>query len=67
MNTFPTSLPTLKVRRPAFRVICAWCQQDIRSVHPDEQLTADSHGICPPCARRYFEIDIERALAIRAA
>jgi hypothetical protein len=57
MNT--PSLPNSSARRPAFRVICAWCQQDIEGTQPAENLTGDSHGICAPCARRHFGCELE--------
>jgi hypothetical protein len=47
-------------QRPAFRVVCAWCEQPIEGTTPDAStLTGTSHGICPPCARRHFGLDLE--------
>jgi hypothetical protein len=46
-------------RRPAFRVVCAWCEQPLKSAKPATGLTATSHGICAPCARRHFGLDLE--------
>jgi hypothetical protein len=45
--------------RPAFRVVCAWCEQDIESAPPAPGLTGTSHGICAACALRHFGLDLE--------
>jgi hypothetical protein len=50
--------------RPAFRVLCAWCEQPIKQVKPaatvsTAALTRTSHGICKPCALLHFGFDLE--------
>lgn len=50
-HSFPDS-------RPVFRVVCAWCKQSIDGVPPPAGLTGDTHGICQPCARQHFGIEL---------
>jgi hypothetical protein len=58
MNAMP-NLESSRVRsRPAFRVLCAWCEQTIECAKPSTGLTGTSHGICAPCARRHFGLDL---------
>jgi hypothetical protein len=45
--------------RPAFRILCAWCEQVIDKAQPAAGLSGASHGICLPCARRHFGLDLE--------
>jgi hypothetical protein len=45
--------------RPVFRVLCAWCDQPIEQARRDATLSGTSHGICVPCARRHFGLDLE--------
>jgi hypothetical protein len=60
MTALPNPPPTaIASSRPAFRVICAWCEQPIESAKPATGLTMTSHGICAPCARRHFGLDLE--------
>jgi hypothetical protein len=54
MNTLPRSQTG---RRPALRVCCAWCEQSLDPA-PPEPLAETSHGICAPCAWRYFGMEI---------
>jgi len=56
MQTPPCSLNS---SRPVFRVLCAWCDQPIEQARRDAGLSGTSHGICAPCARRHFGIDLE--------
>ncbi|MEP6671924.1 MAG: hypothetical protein ABJF10_22370 [Chthoniobacter sp.] len=47
--------------RPAFRVLCAWCEQPIEQTTPvAASLSGTSHGICAPCAQQHFGLDLER-------
>jgi hypothetical protein len=61
MNMIATQLPQCSrpASRPAFRVLCAWCEQPIEQATARERLTGNSHGICVPCARRYFGVELE--------
>ena len=45
--------------RPVFRVLCAWCERPIQPPVPPERLTGNSHGICIPCARQYFGMELD--------
>jgi len=57
-----TEIPqcSLSGSRPAFRVVCAWCEQSIEQAKPvGASLSGTSHGICAPCARRHFGVDLE--------
>jgi hypothetical protein len=56
MSPSPSSLAN---SRPAFRVLCAWCEQPIEQARPATGLTGTSHGICAPCARQHFGLDLE--------
>jgi hypothetical protein len=48
------------VGRPAFRVLCAWCEEPIEQTRPAAgPLKGTSHGICAPCARRYFGLNLD--------
>jgi len=67
MNPHPTSLSSDSASRPSFRVICAWCDQSIDHEPPASGLSADSHGICPPCARRHFGVILESVFVEHAA
>ncbi len=67
MNTHPNHPRPETNPRPAFRVLCAWCDSTIESARPATGLTADSHGICGPCARRHFGFDLEAGWGERAA
>jgi len=67
MNLYLTSTPSDSGSRPAFRVICAWCDQTIARDEQLSGLTADSHGICPPCARRHFGVNLESVVCECAA
>ena len=50
---------SLPGKRPVFRVLCAWCEQVLESAKPAEDLTGNSHSICPPCALRYFGLNLD--------
>jgi hypothetical protein len=43
-----------EILRPEFRVVCAWCEEELRPAPPGGKAAATSHGICPSCAARYF-------------
>ncbi|EDY16198.1 hypothetical protein CfE428DRAFT_6302 [Chthoniobacter flavus Ellin428] len=50
--------------RPSFRMLCAWCEQTIeRNNPPAGPLMGNSHGICAPCARQHFGLDLEAIAA----
>ncbi|MDR3404627.1 MAG: hypothetical protein P4L99_19145 [Chthoniobacter sp.] len=55
-----TSQHPLPASRPVFRVVCAWCEQAIEQAKPAAaSLSGTSHGICAPCARQHFGLDLE--------
>jgi hypothetical protein len=60
MISTPLSQSSFPPGRPAIRVLCAWCDQDIPQTKPAAApLTATSHGICKPCALRHFGFELE--------
>lgn len=59
MIALPTQPKSSVNTRPAFRMLCAWCEQTIEPKTPViGSLTGDSHGICVPCARLHFGLDL---------
>lgn len=44
--------------RPVLRVQCAWCGGVIEEKAGDGHEPGVSHGICPPCAQRFFGITL---------
>ncbi len=52
--------------RPVFRVLCAWCEEPIRQSRPSPTLSGTSHGICVPCARRHFGLELDQILVSEA-
>jgi len=63
MNATPNLIRSLSApgsnSRPAFRVICAWCQQELAAAPAPQALTGTSHGICPSCALQHFGLRLE--------
>jgi hypothetical protein len=60
MLALPIQPESSVASRPAFRVLCAWCEQTIeRKSSADGSLTGNSHGICVPCAWQHFGVDLE--------
>lgn len=61
MIATPAQQMSLQGSRPAFRVLCAWCEQPIHQATPaaTAALTRTSHGICKPCALQHFGLDLE--------
>lgn len=61
MIATPAPQISLLGSRPAFRVLCAWCEQPIQKGMPTPSgtLTRTSHGICKPCALLHFGLDLD--------
>jgi len=63
MNATPNFIRSLSTpgshSRPVFRVICAWCEQDMAASPAAQALTSTSHGICPSCALQHFGLRLE--------
>jgi len=61
MIATPASQISLPGSRPAFRVLCAWCEQPIKQAKPaaTTTLSRTSHGICKPCALLHFGLNLE--------
>jgi hypothetical protein len=59
MIAMPITQRPLPGSRPVFRVLCAWCEQPIPQAHSTATLSGTSHGICQPCARRHFGLELE--------
>ncbi len=61
MIATPASQISLPGSRPAFRVLCAWCEQPIKQskAATTAALSRTSHGICKPCALLHFGLNLE--------
>lgn len=44
----------LASRRVRMRVVCAWCGAVLRKGDGVPDPKCESHGICTPCAEKYF-------------
>ena len=64
INIIPTPTRSFPQPRPAFRVVCAWCEQDMPESRTSQPLTGTSHGICPSCALRHFGVRLTEPFAV---
>jgi hypothetical protein len=48
--------PRSLLRHSGCQIVCAWCDQVMRTLEPEHAFSTPSHGICPPCALEHFGI-----------